>query len=455
MAATINTIEEFRAHVLKELPSILAENPQVVLDAMAKNPEAMRASLTKMGYIVSDDVKTIASETMTTLRDRQETGSIASGFGTRTREKVRMHARRVLDEDTGKQRTTYLDAETEPLAGQWIRAFFASKGGGEAKDPVTGDHIGVIAERMAKATRAPATPMTAEAGTGGGFLVPLLVAAEVFEYMNERFLLRGMVQVFVSAAPLTIPRRLSQVSVYRQGPGTDLTEVNIASTLGDAKLSPERVGAITYVDPALALAAAVGPVRWVIGQLAEALAKDYQRTIVIGSASKREPRGILGLATSGLPLADMAQTSTYDNTSNQTKRDSIRKLYYKVNQPHRESPRFVWITNNDGVQTMNSVNDLNQQPFTDAKEGQPPKYIGKTVVETLAIVSATGPESTTLVGGDMGQYAWLESPDGLTMQQTTEGGQAWSSDTIGIKILQRVDGEPVIPQAFCSMTGVN
>jgi hypothetical protein len=148
----------------------------------------------------------------------------------------------------------------------------------------------------------------------------------------------------------------------------------------------------------------------VIGQLAEALAKDYQRTIVIGSASKREPRGILGLATSGLPLADMAQTSTYDNTSNQTKRDSIRKLYYKVNQPHRESPRFVWITNNDGVQTMNSVNDLNQQPFTDAKEGQPPKYIGKTVVETLAIVSATGPESTTLVGGDMGQYAWLEWP---------------------------------------------
>ena len=101
MAATINTIEEFRAHVLKELPSILAENPQVVLDAMAKNPEAMRASLTKMGYIVSDDVKTIASETMTTLRDRQETGSIASGFGTRTREKVRMHARRVLDDHVG------------------------------------------------------------------------------------------------------------------------------------------------------------------------------------------------------------------------------------------------------------------------------------------------------------------------------------------------------------------
>lgn len=449
----IETKAELQELLRTEFAGIVAENPQLVLDAMAKNPEALRASFAAAGFIIGDKAAEGSTRAvMTSYREGQAEGTIASGFGSRVRKAVRSHARRVLDEDTGRQRTTFLDETTEPMVESWFRAFLNAKAGAGAVDPETNEHIGTIRDRLNKATRAVTVPMTMEAGTGGGFLLPLLVAAEVFEYMNERFLLRGMVEVFVSSGPLQIPRRLSQVTVSRMAPAATTVEKNVAATLGSVKLSPELVGAVTYIDPRLALAAAVGPVRWIIGQLAEAMAKDYQRTIIAGNQLLREPMGISSIPTAGAAAADMMQTATYTGTSNQTKRDSIRTLYYQIAQPHRESSRFVWIASNAGVQVMASVNDLNQAPFKDAVNGQPATYMGKTLVESTAVTVSS--LTSTLYCGDMGQYAWLESPEGLSLQQTDVGGDAWLTNTIGIKIVQSVDGAPVIPQAFGSMASM-
>ena len=62
--------------------------------------------------------------------------------------------------------------------------------------------------------------------------------------------------------------------------------------------------------------------------------------------------------------------------------------------------------------------------------------------------------TTTVIGGDFSQYAWLESPEGMRIEQTTVGGEAWVSDTIGIKMVQWLDGAPITPQAFVSTTAV-
>lgn len=449
MAEVVDTKEKFRAAVAEALPEIARENPQAILAAIVGNQDAFRAAMEKSGMIVSPKITDPTAGVVDELQRMRDEGLILYGFGAPVRRQMARYAKRSFDPMLGRTTTTYLHGETEKMAWEWMRAFL-NKG----VHPDTNKPISDLARQLNEFTRAPATPLIPDPGTGGGFLVPLIVAAEIFEYMQERFILRNYVEVFVSAAPLQIPRRTSLITVQRFASATDTPEVNVAATLGGVKLSPELVGALTYIDPRLALAAAVGPVRWVIGQLAEALAKDYQRCIATGNAAIREPKGISTIPTSGAATADMASTFTFDPTSNQSKRDSVRKLFYTINQPHRESPRFKWITSNYGVQAMNSHNDLNMQPFKDAGPGTPPTYIGKEVIETSAIANASpggSSETTTLLGGDMGQYGWVESPEGLTLQQTDVGGQAWTSNTIGVKIVQAVDGAPIIPQAFCNM----
>jgi HK97 family phage major capsid protein len=208
----------------------------------------------------------------------------------------------------------------------------------------------------------------------------------------------------------------------------------------------------------------VGPVRFVIGQMAEAMAKDLQRCIVAGdnTLGVPEPQGINLLPTAGGNVYDRAKTVAWLDTSNATRRQTMRKAYYAVQQLHRESPRFVWIANNDGVQVLSSLNDLDQKPFADqthifsdsGSSGRPMAYLGKQVVETTAIATVAGtPNTAAILGGDMGQYALVEGPDGLRIEQTNDGAGAFESDTVAIKIVQHLDGAPIIPPAFVKVTG--
>lgn len=430
--------EQFRGLMREAVVDLVRDEPAVIVAALQSDKAALRAALDAAGIIVSGPASPDAATVVAAYRNAQDEGRVIRGFGARYRSATPSRASRAPD---GSESRNFLFGEVAVMAEAWFRALYTRDG----VDRVTGKNIRQITEEMNRATRAPATPMTDETGTGGGYLVPTAVAAQIFQEMNERFVLRDLVEVFVSATPLDIPRRISQVTVSRGAPATDLTELNLAATLGKVKLSPERVGAITYIDPRLALAAAVGPVQWVIGQLAEAIAKDYQRCIIAGDRTIREPVGINTLPTAGGNLYDRAKTATWVDTDNQTRRDSFRKLMFAIAQAHRESARFTWVANNDAVQRMLSTNDLNQQPFRDAEGGRPMTYYGKQVVESTALATSG---TTTVIAGDFSQYAWLETPDGLRIDQTTEGGAAWVSDTIGVKIVQSVDGAPVIPQAF-------
>ena len=186
------------------------------------------------------------------------------------------------------------------------------------------------------------------------------------------------------------------------------------------------------------------------GQFAEALARDKQRCIIAGDTTLREPKGINTLPTTGdVTLA--AKTASWVDTNNGTRRKAIRQLYYKIAQYHRESARFAFITNNDAVQVLASLNDIDQQPWKDASGGNPATFMGKTVVESTAIVTNT---TSTILCGDFSQYGWLEGTDGIRMETTTEGGQAWESDTIGVKVVEFYDGAPIIPSVFGSLPSV-
>lgn len=439
----IQTKEQFTGLINEAVRALIAEDPQLIINALAGNAEGTRAALEKSGIIIGDAVAGSAARVVAGAYRRSEDAQPIRGFGARIR-RVAQH-QTYTDPVTGRTRRNYLAGSVGEQADAWMRAFLSKDG----IDSVTGKSQRALAGEMNAATRAPATPLTGEPGTAGSILVPTQVAAQIYEEMVERFVLRDRVDVFVSAAPLRIPRRTSRVTVSRGAPATNLGEKDFTGTLGDVTLSPERVGALTYVDPALALAAAVGPTQWVIGQIAEAMALDVQRCIVAGEQAVREPRGINTLPLAGGNLWDRAKTAAYTATDNATKRDSFRKLYYALAQAHRESPRTLWIVNNDVMQVMASLNDTNQRPFEEATGGNPTRFLGKEVVETSALVTAANTASALIA--DMAQYAWLESPDGLRIEQTTVGGEAWVSDTIGVKAVQSIDGAPVIPPAFGSI----
>jgi HK97 family phage major capsid protein len=385
----------------------------------------------------------IGSETRKAYDASRAEGRIMTGFGVRYRNSV--PSRRMFDANLGRERNTFIFGEQQELAERWFSAYFSV----DKRDAKTGMGLREITEKMNAGMRAPSNPLTGEAGQGAGWLVPLSIAAEIFEETTERFVLRNMVEVFTSNVPLRIPRRTALVTVTRGAPAVPVVEAD-PRILGAVTLTPERVGAIAYIDYLVSLAAAVGPVRYIIGQFAEALARDKQRCIIAGDTTLREPKGINTLPTSGdVTLA--AKTATWVDSSNATRRKAIRQLFYRIAQYHRESARFAWTTNNDAVQVMASLNDIDQQPWKDATAGNPPTYMGKPVVESTAIVTNT---TSTIIGGDFGQYGWLEGTDGIRMETTTEGGQAWESDTIGVKVIEFYDGAPIIPSVFAILPSV-
>lgn len=450
MPDKITTKQAFFDTMKEGLPELLRTNPQFVLDALVQNKDAMTESLRKLGIFASPAVADPA-EVIRQYREAQTQGRILTGFGARYREAVAHLGREVFDQKIGRKRISYIarGGELEKMTFQWMRAMLSP----DYHDPESGMSIRELTDKLNVAVRAPSTPLTADAGSGGSHLVPLVVVAEIFEEMTERFVLQGLVQSFTSAAPLKIPRRVALPSVTRTGASTDITEQNMDATLGSVTLSPERAAAIAYIDPLVAMAAAVGPVQYVIGQFAEAIARDNQRVIVAGSPDLREPRGISTLPTAGGNVYDRIKTATWLATNNGTKRQSFRKAMYAISQFHRSQPSFRWMSNSDAIVMFSGLNDTDQQPFRDATATAPETFFGKEIVETTALVSAGN--QTTVIGGDLNQYAWLESPDGLRMEQTPIGGQAWVSDTVGVKAVQRVDGAPIIPPAFTLVASVD
>ena len=441
MPEKIKTREQFQELLAEGLAEL---GPQVMIDAMAKNPDALRKTLEGIGFIVSDPAAVRPSDVLAAHDDAILAGRILGGFGASYREACSHHARQFTDRRTGKKRVTYLaDPDIARMAYDWIDAIICKRRERSLE----------ICDKLNEATRAPSNPLTTEPGTSGAQLVPTIVAAEIFEETTERFVLRGLVQSFTNAGPLRIPRRVALITVSRGAPATNLTEAD-PNILGSVSLSPEWVGALAYVQPRLAMAASVGPVRYIIEQFAEALARDDQRVIIAGDPNLREPTGINTLPTADDNAWDNINTSTWDNTNNTTRRAAIRAMLYQLTQYHRGQPAYKWMSNGDFITMAAGLNDTDVRDFYKDGDGSlPERMLNKEVVETTAL--ATSGNATTLLGGDLNQYAWLEAPGGLRIDQTEIGGEAWVSDTIGIKVIQEVDGAPVIPQAFVKMASID
>lgn len=441
MSDTIKTQDQLRQFMADSLPELLADHPEVILAAMADNAPAMRAAMEKAGFSVIETSGLSPADVIGIKDGEVRAGRLDNAFGSRV--KARCDHRVMENLATGKKERVYLWGEREEMAESWFRAICEK----DTTDPITRKSAREICDEMEKFVRAPSDPFLGSEGQAGGSLVPTIIAAQIFEEANERFVLKGRVQIFNSASPLRLPRRTAEAAVTRGAQASDIAETKPET--GFVTLSPERVGAISYIDPLLAAAAAQGPVRWVTGQLAEAMAKDDQRVIICGTEADREPRGVSNLPTSGGNAFDRAQTAVYDNTSVLTERASMKEGYYAVGQKNREGDRFLWLGNSDALRELTSHNDADQKPWSDERE----TYLRKQFIETSALLTAAA--ATTIIGGDFSQYAWLESPMGLQLEQTTVGGKAWESNTIGVKVVQSVDGAPVIPPAFVQITSVD
>lgn len=431
--------EAFRKVLVDELPRILEDEPGIILSAIANNEEAMRTFMEKHGFSVTERQLASVDMIRKVYREEKDAGVIMGGFGARFRRAA--ESVRYMDPITGKPRQTYIFGEVEELTKRWIDAFLSKDFRNQQ-----GESVRELTEELNKRVeRAPSSPLTGDIGEAGSALVPTQVAAEIYTLIEERFVLRGLVEVFTSATPLEIPRETSDVSVTRGAAATNLGETR--ATVGSVRLSPERVGALTYISPRLAAAASVGPVRYVLERLARAIAKDDQRVIVAGEEGSREPRGVVNLPTSGGNSWDRAKTQAYDNTSKATERASFRDAMYSVSQGHREADRFRWVAAALAISELTSHNDADQKPWDDGDES----YLRRGVIETSAITHSS---TSTVIGGDWSQYAWLESPAGLILEQTNVGGEAWESYTTGVRAVQEVDGAPVLPNAFVHVTAV-
>jgi hypothetical protein len=196
--ATVNK-EQFQSMIREGIADVAKNNPQLILDALANaDASTLRASLIESGFNVSESTSLAgaARDITAAYRQAQVDGVIvASGFG--ARERKGLQAVRYFDPVHQRTRRTFIFGENEKAAESWIRSILAKDG----VDTVTGKTTRAIVTEMNAAVRAPGTPLTQQSAAGV-VLVPTLVAAEIFEELNERFVLQTMTEHFTSANPL-------------------------------------------------------------------------------------------------------------------------------------------------------------------------------------------------------------------------------------------------------------
>ncbi len=438
--------------VKDSFPELLraATGPQALLSAAAGDAEGMRAALEAAGWGVHE--RSISPGFLAgAYREQIAFGSIDNAFGSHVRS--RCMGIQYSDED-GRKRTTFIhNPEVVNDCHAWMRAVILKRDS-MGVDPVTRDNAMTIRDRLEKWVRAPGSGEvhTGADGSSGsmGATVPTIIAAEVWQLIAESYPLPGLVQKYVSAAPLRIPREKDDVTVYTGGNLTDLTGTK--ATVDYVQLSPNRVGAITFVDPQLALASAIGIVRYVINRLARAYARFLQDSIISGNGTGK-PKGWLAQETANVDERLNIKVQPYDDTDQTSKRGSVRRGLYQVPQYHRgENPAtstFRWVGNGECAVELESHNDTDKEPWSDELQ----TYLRRKYVETTQI--ATEDSATTLLGADFNAYAMQESPSGMEIEQTREGAGAFEAHAIAVKIVTHIDGDVILPNAGVLVTGVN
>lgn len=273
----------------------------------------------------------------------------------------------------------------------------------------------------------------------GGYLFPDEFRAELIKNLVGPFTMRGLVRV------IPMKRDVLNIPSLESRPRVTWTLENVAKTTTTAHFDQEtltarKVAAILYSsDELIEDSTELDVVKIIIDLFADALKDEEDRVICQGNGTT-QPTGLLTAVT--------ATTIAARTCAGNLDYDDIIDLIYDLPQAYRRNASFLVATAN--MRELRKLKDSNGQYLWEPsqKAGQPDRLAGYPLIEQDYIGEAT------ILFGDYKLGYWLGDRKKMTVKISNDTETAFTKDQTAIRIVQRIGGNVVLPDAIRALNAI-
>lgn len=268
--------------------------------------------------------------------------------------------------------------------------------------------------------------------TDGGNLVPDEFKATLIEHLLQTKSFRSFATIIpMTGKYLEIPKLTSDVKVYW---GTENTTIATTSAdFGNMTLTPFRLNAIIYTSRELFDDSAISIFDVLRRRFTDRVADEEIKVFLTGNGTT-QPKGI------------SQETLRSVSAGSALTPDHLTKAFYKLPEGYRSSA--TWVINSRVMEHLENSKDDNGAYLYPSLQGDIKTLKGRPI-----LVTDYQPSSTILFG-DLSYY-YIGDRQQVTMDVTTEGGNTWEKYQVGLRLIERVDGELALSQAIVSITNTN
>jgi len=266
----------------------------------------------------------------------------------------------------------------------------------------------------------------------GGYLVPNEFRATLIEHLLQTQTIRQYATVIPMEGKLMkIPKLSSDVKVYW---GTENKAISTTTAdFGEIELTPFRLNAIIYTSRELFDDSAISIFDVLRRRFVARVADEETKQFINGNGTT-QPKGI------------DQETFRSVSAANALTPDHITKAYYLLPEGYRSSAR--WLINSRVMEHLENSKDTYGQYLYPSLQGEVKTLKGRPIIVTDYVASSK------LFFGDLSYY-YIGDRQQVSMDVTTEAGEAWEKYQVGLRLVERVDGEVALTQAFVEITNTN
>lgn len=270
----------------------------------------------------------------------------------------------------------------------------------------------------------------------GGYLFPDEFRAEIIRDIMESPHMRNEVTV------IPMKRDVMKIPTLTSGPVVTWTLENATKSttsahFNEATLTVKKMAAIMYVsDELVEDSEYIDIVDFIIQLFAERIGDEEDKVITMGNGST-QPQGYSTAGTN----ASVACSGNLDF-------DDIINLEYSLPAKYSKNAKFYAHRNN--VREMRKIKDLNgRYLWEDSRApGQPSTFHGYPVIEDNYL-----PESKIFFG-DLKRAYYLGDRQQMTVKVSNDTETAFTKDQTAIRVVARIAGQLVLPQALRELNNI-
>ena len=277
----------------------------------------------------------------------------------------------------------------------------------------------------------------------GGYLVPQELRTEVFRVLPDMTIMRNLARVLpMTTDYMRINSLGARPIAYWVSEYQSLSTTS--ADFGEIVLNPHDLNCLLPISTQLLQDANIDLVQFIIQLFAEAMGLAEDQAFFTGSGTG-QPKGI---SQETLRTVTASNTISFDN---------VIDLIDTVPQRVRMSPKAAFVGNRAVISKLRKIKDSQgDYIWRDGKGGVGGGGENQRLPDTLygyPFWEDNFLGQREMYFGDWSMYI-IADRQTMSVQTTTEGGDAWRRNSLEIKATERVDGKAVLTTPFAKMTNL-